>query len=98
MFSIDLAPSKEEASVLIQLHRSFGVTVWVVTFTRLRPGNRQGLNRAYHFFDLPPKAATGHLVPFNYRVKKGSSRTVLARLHDVDVSELGMRWAGEAAS
>jgi cytochrome b561 len=34
-FSIDLAPSKEEASVLIQLHRSFGVTVWVVTLIRL---------------------------------------------------------------
>ena len=30
-FSIDLASSKEEASVLIQLHRSFGVTLWVVT-------------------------------------------------------------------
>jgi cytochrome b561 len=34
-FSIDLAPSKEEASVLIQLHRSFGITVWVVTLIRL---------------------------------------------------------------
>jgi hypothetical protein len=28
-----------------------------------RPGNRQGLNRAYYFFDLPPKAATWHLRP-----------------------------------
>jgi cytochrome b561 len=34
-FSIDLAPSKEEAGVIIQLHRSFGVTVWVVTLIRL---------------------------------------------------------------
>ncbi len=34
-FSIDFASSKEEAVVLIQLHRSFGVTVWVVTFGRL---------------------------------------------------------------
>src|ERR1700719_1304153 len=30
-FSIDFASSKEEAVALIQLHRSFGVTVWVVT-------------------------------------------------------------------
>jgi cytochrome b561 len=34
-FSIDFAPSREEAVVLIQLHRSFGVTVWVVTLGRL---------------------------------------------------------------
>jgi cytochrome b561 len=34
-FSIDLAPSKEEAGVVIQLHRSFGVTLWVVTLIRL---------------------------------------------------------------
>jgi cytochrome b561 len=34
-FSIDLASSKEEAVALIQLHRSFGVTVWVVTLGRL---------------------------------------------------------------
>src|SRR5229473_1439871 len=34
-FSIDFASSKEEAGALIQLHRSFGVTVWVVTLGRL---------------------------------------------------------------
>jgi cytochrome b561 len=34
-FSIDFASSKEEAVVLIQLHRSFGVTVWIVTLCRL---------------------------------------------------------------
>src|SRR6266567_2473108 len=34
-FSIDFASSKEEAVALIQLHRSFGMTVWVVTFGRL---------------------------------------------------------------
>src|SRR5713226_8780474 len=34
-FSIDFASSKEEAAALIQLHRSFGVTVWVVTLGRL---------------------------------------------------------------
>src|ERR1700680_4774471 len=33
-FSIDFASSKE-AVALIQLHRSFGVTVWVVTLGRL---------------------------------------------------------------
>ena len=34
-FSIDFASSKEEAVALIQLHRSFGITVWVVTLGRL---------------------------------------------------------------
>ena len=34
-FSIDLASSREEAVALIQLHRSFGMTVWVVTLGRL---------------------------------------------------------------
>ena len=34
-FSIDFASSKEEAVALIQLHRSFGVTVWVVTLGQL---------------------------------------------------------------
>jgi cytochrome b561 len=34
-FSIDFASSKEEAVVLTQLHRSFGVTVWIVTLARL---------------------------------------------------------------
>ena len=34
-FSIDFASSKDEAVALIQLHRSFGVTVWVVTLGRL---------------------------------------------------------------
>jgi hypothetical protein len=34
-FSIDFASSKEEAVALIQLHRSFGVTVWVVMLARL---------------------------------------------------------------
>ncbi len=34
-FSIDFASSKEEAVALIQLHRSFGVTVWVVHLGRL---------------------------------------------------------------
>ena len=34
-FSIDVASSRGEAVALTQLHRSFGVTVWVVTFGRL---------------------------------------------------------------
>src|SRR6516164_5156482 len=34
-FLIDLAPSKEAAGFIIQLHRSFGVTLWVVTLIRL---------------------------------------------------------------
>jgi cytochrome b561 len=34
-FSIDFASSKEEAFALVQLHRSFGVIVWMVTFGRL---------------------------------------------------------------
>jgi cytochrome b561 len=34
-FSIDFASSREEAVALTQLHRSFGVTVWVVTLGRL---------------------------------------------------------------
>ena len=34
-FSLDFASSKEDAVALIQLHRSFGVTVWVVTLGRL---------------------------------------------------------------
>jgi cytochrome b561 len=34
-FSIDFASSKEEAVTLIQLHRSFGVAVWVLTLGRL---------------------------------------------------------------
>jgi cytochrome b561 len=34
-FSIDFASSKEEAVALIQLHRSVGMTVWVVTLGRL---------------------------------------------------------------
>ena len=34
-FSIDFASSKEEAVAVIQLHRSFGVTVWAVTLGRL---------------------------------------------------------------
>ena len=34
-FSIDFASSKEQAVALIHLHRSFGVTVWVVTLGRL---------------------------------------------------------------
>jgi cytochrome b561 len=34
-FSIEFASSREEAVALIQLHRSFGVTVWVVTLGRL---------------------------------------------------------------
>src|ERR1700758_4998611 len=34
-FSIDFASSREEAVALIQLHRSFGATVWVVTLGRL---------------------------------------------------------------
>ena len=33
-FSIDLSRSKEAAGVIIQLHRSFGVTLWVVTLIR----------------------------------------------------------------
>src|SRR5712671_4311553 len=39
-FSIDFASSKEEAVALIQLHRSFGVTVWVVTLGRLGANSR----------------------------------------------------------
>jgi cytochrome b561 len=34
-FSVHFASSNEEARTLIQLHRSFGVTVWVVTLGRL---------------------------------------------------------------
>src|SRR5215472_8571670 len=34
-FSIDFAASKDEAVALIDLHRSFGVTVWVLTLGRL---------------------------------------------------------------
>ena len=34
-FSIDYASSREKAVALLQLHRSFGVTVWVVTLGRL---------------------------------------------------------------
>jgi cytochrome b561 len=34
-FSIDLAPSKPAAGVIVQLHRSFGVTLWLVTLVRL---------------------------------------------------------------
>src|ERR1700722_2349855 len=34
-FSIDFASSNEEAVILTQLHRSFGLTVWVVTLGRL---------------------------------------------------------------
>ena len=34
-FSIDLAASREQAVALTQLHRSFGVTVWVVMLGRL---------------------------------------------------------------
>jgi cytochrome b561 len=34
-FSIDLASSREQAVALTQLHRSFGVTVWVVVLGRL---------------------------------------------------------------
>src|SRR5216683_1235739 len=34
-FSVDFASSKEKAVVLIQLHRSFGVIMWVVTLGRL---------------------------------------------------------------
>jgi cytochrome b561 len=34
-FSIDFASSRDEAVALIQLHRSFGVTVWVVALGRL---------------------------------------------------------------
>ena len=34
-FSIDLAPSKPAAGVIIQLHRSFGVTLWIMTLIRL---------------------------------------------------------------
>ena len=34
-FSIDFASSKEDAVAVIQLHRSFGVTVWAVTLGRL---------------------------------------------------------------
>jgi cytochrome b561 len=33
-FSIDFASSRDEAVALIQLHRSFGVTVWAVTLGR----------------------------------------------------------------
>src|SRR5437667_1657438 len=34
-FSIDFASSKEEVVALVQLHRSFGVTVWAVMLGRL---------------------------------------------------------------
>src|SRR5271156_2125596 len=34
-FSINFASTREEAVALIQLHRSFGVTVWAVTLGRL---------------------------------------------------------------
>jgi cytochrome b561 len=34
-FSIDFASSREETVTLIELHRSFGVTVWIVTLGRL---------------------------------------------------------------
>lgn len=34
-FSVHFASSSEQARTLIQLHRSFGVTVWVVTLGRL---------------------------------------------------------------
>ena len=34
-FSIDLATSKASHTALLQLHRSFGVTVWAVTLVRL---------------------------------------------------------------
>ena len=34
-FSVRFASSSDEAHTLIQLHRSFGVTVWVVTLGRL---------------------------------------------------------------
>lgn len=34
-YSIDFASSTEEAVALIQLHRSFGVTVWILTLGRL---------------------------------------------------------------
>src|SRR5262245_26883609 len=34
-FGIDLASSKAEKLALIQLHRSFGLTVWAVTLARL---------------------------------------------------------------
>ena len=34
-FSIKFASSRDEAVALIQLHRSFGVTLWVVTLGRL---------------------------------------------------------------
>jgi cytochrome b561 len=34
-FAIDFAPTKEGAVALTQLHRSFGMTVWVVTLGRL---------------------------------------------------------------
>jgi len=34
-FSIKFAASRNEAAALIQLHRSFGVTLWVVTLGRL---------------------------------------------------------------
>src|SRR4051812_22968629 len=34
-FSIEFASSKDEAVAFVQLHRSFGMTVWVVTLGRL---------------------------------------------------------------
>src|SRR6516164_473812 len=34
-FAIDFAPTKEGAVTLTQLHRSFGMTVWVVTLGRV---------------------------------------------------------------
>ena len=35
VFAIDFAPTKEGAVTLTQLHRSFGMTVWVVTLGRV---------------------------------------------------------------
>ena len=35
VFSIELATSKASHTALLQLHRSFGVTVWAVTLVRL---------------------------------------------------------------
>jgi cytochrome b561 len=43
-FSIDFASSREEAVALIQLHRSFGVTLWVVTCCRRCGLRRNGAN------------------------------------------------------
>jgi superoxide oxidase len=35
VFSVDAVTSKTTSAALLQLHRSFGITVWVVTFGRL---------------------------------------------------------------